>query len=64
MSLVFDEGELTDDPVASRRVIDNLLSAMVPGSERTSEEPAVTAHDSIFQRFAAVSTTPANEAKK
>jgi hypothetical protein len=52
---VFDEGELTDDPITSMRIINNLLSAMLPDVERTSEEPVVAAHDSIYERFAAVS---------
>ncbi|KAI1393511.1 terpene synthase metal binding domain-containing protein [Hypoxylon trugodes] len=50
---MFDEGELTDDPDTSQRIINNLLSAMLPDVKRLSEEPVVKAHDSIYRRFAA-----------
>jgi hypothetical protein len=52
---VFDDGELKDDPTSSRRIVDNLLSVMVPELKRTSQEPIVDAHDDIYARFAAVS---------
>ena len=54
---MFDEGELTEDPVGSERIINNLLNIMVPDAPRTSEQPVVTAHDDIFTRLAAVSIT-------
>ncbi|KAH8164929.1 hypothetical protein CIB48_g3318 [Xylaria polymorpha] len=48
---VFDEGELTNDPQASRSIINNLLSTLLPEVVRSSAEPVVTAHDSIYERF-------------
>jgi hypothetical protein len=52
---VFDEGELTEDPAGSERIINNLLSVMLPDRPRTSQQPVVAAHDDIFTRLAAVS---------
>ncbi|KAJ2982870.1 hypothetical protein NUW58_g6353 [Xylaria curta] len=48
---MFDEGELTNDPITGRRIINNLLSIMLPNVDRSSEELVVTAHDSIYKRF-------------
>ncbi|KAI0156091.1 terpene synthase metal binding domain-containing protein [Pestalotiopsis sp. NC0098] len=53
---MFDEGELTNDRDTSRRIINNLLSAMLPNVRRTSTEAVVTAHDNIFQRIASEAT--------
>ncbi|KAK8092575.1 hypothetical protein PG999_014774 [Apiospora kogelbergensis] len=50
--IVFDEGELRDDPDTSQRIVHNLLSIMVPEVQRTSEEPVVMAHDSFYQELA------------
>lgn len=52
---MFDEGELTNDPDTSQRIVNNLLSIMLPGVVRSSEELVVNAHDNIFLRFAVVS---------
>ncbi|KAI3339675.1 terpene synthase metal binding domain-containing protein [Ustulina deusta] len=54
---MFDEGELTEDPVGSERIINNLLSIMLPEAPRTSQQPVVTAHDDIFKRLAAPTVT-------
>ncbi|KAK7975751.1 hypothetical protein PG989_014214 [Apiospora arundinis] len=53
---MFDEGHLRNDVDASQNIIRNLLSIMLPELDRLSEEPVVTAHDSIYIRLAAGSS--------
>ena len=54
---MFDEGELRHDLETSRHIINNLLSTMLPGADRTSGELVVQAHYNIYKRLAAVSQT-------
>ncbi|KAK2605505.1 hypothetical protein N8I77_008338 [Diaporthe amygdali] len=54
---MFDDGELTNDPDTSQRIISNLLSIMLPDIHRSSDELVVLAHDSIYKRLAAGSST-------
>ncbi|KAI1299706.1 terpene synthase metal binding domain-containing protein [Xylaria venustula] len=49
----FDDGELTKDPQAAERLIKNVLSIMVPGVTRSSEELVVSTHDDIYLRLSA-----------
>lgn len=52
---VFDEGVLKSDPDSSQRMISNLLATMISGAKRTTGEPVIIAHDSIYRRIIAVS---------
>ncbi|KAI1811307.1 terpene synthase metal binding domain-containing protein [Poronia punctata] len=51
---MFDEGELTEDPIGSEKIINNLLNIMRPDTPHSSHQQptVVTAHDDIFRRLA------------
>lgn len=55
-SVVFDDGELSDDPENARKVVHSLLETPPEGSERAKHRrPIIKAHDDVALRMFSVS---------
>ncbi|KAH6712403.1 pentalenene synthase [Leptodontidium sp. MPI-SDFR-AT-0119] len=53
---MFDNGDLKNDPTASRKIMDNLLSIMRDGPrERRSNDALIDIHDTVWERVSKVS---------